>query len=67
MPYIVANRRQSRETLVRRHGDVTILDVTSKGPEPWVRFSPFYPHGGIPIPNTPGTDGRCRSRGCGRG
>jgi hypothetical protein len=29
--------------------------VTSKGEEPWVRFSPFYPHGGIPVPNTPGT------------
>jgi hypothetical protein len=27
--------------------------VTSKGPEPWVRFSPFYPHGGIPVPFTP--------------
>jgi hypothetical protein len=27
-----------------------VLDVTSRGPEPWVRFSPFYPHGGIPIP-----------------
>ncbi|HEX4607104.1 MAG TPA: hypothetical protein VH092_02780 [Urbifossiella sp.] len=30
-----------------------VLDVTSKGADPWVRFSPFYPHGGIPIPNTP--------------
>ena len=28
--------------------------MTSKGPEPWVRFSPFFPHGGIPIPNSPG-------------
>ncbi len=27
--------------------------MTSKGEEPWVRFSPFFPHGGIPIPNTP--------------
>jgi hypothetical protein len=32
-----------------------ILDVTSRGEQPWVRFSPFYPHGGIPIPNTPGS------------
>ena len=29
--------------------------MTSKGEEPWVRFSPFYPHGGIPVPGTPGT------------
>jgi O-acetyl-ADP-ribose deacetylase (regulator of RNase III) len=32
----------------------SVFDVTSKGEEPWVRFSPFFPHGGIPIPNTPG-------------
>ena len=33
--------------------DAAIIDVTSRGIEPWVRFSPFYPHGGIPIPNSP--------------
>jgi hypothetical protein len=27
-----------------------IIDVTSKAVEPWVRLSPFYPHGGIPVP-----------------
>jgi hypothetical protein len=32
----------------------TVIDVTSRGPQPWVRFSPFYPHGGIPVPFTPG-------------
>lgn len=31
-----------------------MIDVTSHGPEPWVRLSPFYPHGGIPVPLTPG-------------
>lgn len=31
-----------------------VLDVTSKGPEPWVRFSPFYPHRYIPIPLSTG-------------
>jgi hypothetical protein len=33
------------------------LDVTSHGAEPWVRLSPFYPHGGIPVPFTPGLTG----------
>ena len=28
--------------------------MTSRGAEPWVRLSPFYPHGGIPIPGHPG-------------
>jgi hypothetical protein len=27
-----------------------VIDVTSRGPQPWIRFSPFYPHGGIPVP-----------------
>lgn len=45
----VANKRRK----VQRPGAV-VLDVTSRGPEPWVRFSPFYPHGGIPVPMSPG-------------
>jgi hypothetical protein len=31
-----------------------ILDLTSKGSLPWVRFSPFYPVGSIPVPGWPG-------------
>lgn len=27
-----------------------IIDVTSKESEPWVKLSPFYPLGGIPVP-----------------
>lgn len=50
----VRSRRSSREKLARENPHATILDVTSKGPEPWVRFSPFYPHGGIPVPFTEG-------------
>ena len=38
------------ESLQRRYGDATVIDVTSRGPQPWIRFSPFYPHGGIPVP-----------------
>lgn len=53
MPYTVANHRSSAESLQRRYGDATIIDVTSRGPQPWIRFSPFYPHGGIPVPCSP--------------
>jgi hypothetical protein len=34
-----------------------VLDLTSRGPEPWVRFSPFWPHGGIPVPLSDGRTG----------
>ncbi|MFG2248910.1 DUF6939 family protein [Spirillospora sp. NPDC048823] len=51
MPLHVASRR--RTTLHRDFPDALILDVTSRAPEPWVRLSPFYPHGGIPVPGHP--------------
>jgi hypothetical protein len=37
--------------------DAVVVDVTSRGPQPWVRLSPFYPHGGIPVPPSPGEVG----------
>jgi len=51
MPLHVASRR--RTTLHRDFPDALIVDVTSRGPEPWIRLSPFYPHGGIPVPGHP--------------
>jgi hypothetical protein len=51
MPVHVASRR--RTALSRDFPDALILDVTSRGTEPWIRLSPFYPHGGIPVPGHP--------------
>jgi hypothetical protein len=50
----VASRRRSATTLAAEFPGARIIDVTSKADEPWVRLSPFYPHGGIPVPLTPG-------------
>jgi O-acetyl-ADP-ribose deacetylase (regulator of RNase III) len=52
---VVESRRKRLSTLEKAWPGAPILDVTSRGEEPWVRFSPFYPHGGIPVPNSPGT------------
>lgn len=49
MPIEVASKRRK----VQRP-DAVVIDVTSRGPDPWVRFSPFYPHGQIPVPLSPG-------------
>lgn len=57
MPLVVENRRTHLATLKKRYGDPVVLDVTSQGIEPWVRFSPFFPHGSIPIPFSPGQFG----------
>jgi hypothetical protein len=55
MPLSIASRRLSAATLAKRYGtEATFIDVTSRGPAPWVRFSPFFPHGNIPVPLSPG-------------
>ena len=50
----VVSRRSNVTKLRERFPAATIVDVTSRGPEPWVKFSPFYPLGGIPVPFTDG-------------
>ena len=60
MTILVANRRSKPENLRKKHGeDIEIIDVTSKAGEPWVRFSPFWPHGSIPVPFSDGMFGTC--------
>ena len=55
MPFLVKSRRTSVEKLRAQYPGASVVDVTSRGPEPWVRFSPFFPHGGIPVPFSPGS------------
>lgn len=57
MPIVVESRRKKPETLAKLWPGAALIDVTSKGPHPWVRFSPFFAHGGVPIPNTPNATG----------
>lgn len=53
MPIVIESRRKKPATLAKLWPGATVADVTSEGSQPWVRFSPFFPHGVIPIPNTP--------------
>ena len=57
MALVVENRRTRLKTLDKRYGEPVGINVTSHGPEPWVRFSPFFPHGSIPVPFSPGEFG----------
>jgi hypothetical protein len=50
----VASRRRSAARLAEAYPAARIIDVTSRAEQPWVRLSPFYPHGGIPVPRSPG-------------
>ena len=46
----VRSKRQKNETIRKAFPYALILDVTSKSTDKWIVFSPFYPHGNIPIP-----------------
>ena len=52
---VIANKKSKPENLRKKYGeDALIIDVTSKATDDMVRLSPFYPHGGIPVPFSSG-------------
>jgi hypothetical protein len=48
----IESKRRSIKSISKKYPQAEIIDLTSKSIEPWVKFSPFYPHGNIPIPNS---------------
>ena len=51
---VVKNKRCSKEKLLKEFPGAIIIDVTSKGEGEWQKLSPFYPHGGLPVPFSEG-------------
>jgi hypothetical protein len=47
----IANKKTKEENIRKKYPNALIIDVSSKGEQPWVQLSPFYPHGKIPIPS----------------
>jgi len=54
MAITIVRRSSKRAIQEAAANGARILDVTSNGPQPWIRFSPFYPHGNIPVPLSEG-------------
>lgn len=50
----IFSRRRNIENVKKDNNNIVIIDVTSKSKPPWVKFSPFFPHGTIPVPFSPG-------------
>lgn len=46
----VESRRKKDKTLRSKHPNAKIIDLTSKSESDYIVFSPFYPHGNIPVP-----------------
>lgn len=56
----IANCRRKIKCLRKEFPNATILDLTSKSPYRYGKIlSPFYPHGNIPVPFTPGVTATC--------
>lgn len=47
---IVESKRKKPATILKKYPDAILADVTSSAKDGLVKLSPFYPHGGIPVP-----------------
>lgn len=56
---IVESKRKKIENILKKHPNAIIADVTSQAKDGLVRLSPFYPHGGIPVPFSEGYTATC--------
>lgn len=51
---VVESKRKKIESLEKKYPGAVIIDVTSHAKDEYVKLSPFYPHGSIPIPDSDG-------------
>lgn len=56
---VIESKRRKRENILKKYSDAVIADVTSQATDGLVRLSPFYPHGGIPVPFSEGYTAMC--------
>lgn len=57
---IIESKRKKPATIYKKYPDAILADVTSSSPNNGLRkLSPFYPHGGIPVPFSDGYTAMC--------
>ena len=56
---ILDSKRKKTENILKKSPNAIIADVTSKATDGLVKLSPFYPHGGIPVPFSEGYTATC--------
>ena len=64
---IIESKRKKIENILKAYPDAIIADVTSNAKDGLVKLSPFYPHGGIPVPFSPGITAECVEEGIWQG
>ena len=56
---IIESKRKKSATILKKYHDAILADVTSGSTNDLVKLSPFYPHGGIPVPFSEGFTATC--------
>ena len=56
---LILSHRRRPDSILKLHPNALILDITSQAEDEWVRLSPFYPHGDIPVPFSEGYVATC--------
>lgn len=56
---IIESKRKKSETILKKYPNSILADVTSGAKDGLVKLSPFYPHGGIPVPFSDGYTATC--------
>lgn len=56
---VIESKRKNIENILKKYPNAIIADVTSQAKDGLVKLSPFYPHGGIPIPFSDGMTATC--------
>lgn len=56
---VVESRRKKPATILKKYPGAILADVTSGAKDGLVKLSPFYPHGGIPVPFSEGYTATC--------
>ena len=56
---IIESKKKKPENILKKYPDAVLCDVTSKAKDSLIKLSPFYPHGGIPVPFSDGYTATC--------
>lgn len=56
---VIESKRRKTENILKEYPEAILADVTSQAKDGLIKLSPFYPHGGIPVPFSPGWTATC--------
>lgn len=56
---VIESKKKKIENILKKYPNAIVADVTSQAKDALVKLSPFFPHGGIPVPFSQGITAEC--------